>query len=36
VTKYHWTGVLFVLLIGYFLAIWFPGPGMAVKGKLGL
>ncbi len=33
---YHWTGVLVLLLIGYFLGVYMPGPGTAVRAKLGV
>jgi hypothetical protein len=32
--KSHWLGAVIVLLVGYALGIFFPGPGQAVKGKI--
>jgi hypothetical protein len=33
---YHWTGILVLLVIGYFLGVFFPAPGMALRGKVGV
>jgi hypothetical protein len=33
---YHWGGIIVLLLIGYFIGIYMPGPGQMVRGKLGV
>lgn len=32
--KSHWVGAVIVLLVGYALGVFFPGPGQTVKGKV--
>lgn len=32
---YHWGAILAFLLIGYFLGVWFPGPGSKVRAAIG-
>lgn len=34
--KIHWGFAIVVLLIGYALAMYFPGPGAMVRAKLGV
>jgi len=31
--KSHWIGALVVLLVGYALGLFFPGPGEKLKAK---
>ena len=33
---YHWGMIALFLLIGYAIALWYPGPGMKVKAALGM
>lgn len=35
-TKYHWGGMLLLFFIGYMVAIWYPGPGVALRSKIGI
>jgi len=33
---YHWTAILFMLLIGYVIGVYFPGPGQMLRSKIGV
>jgi hypothetical protein len=35
-TRYHWGGMLVLLLLGYFVGVWYPGPGAMVRAKIGV
>jgi hypothetical protein len=33
---YHWGLIVLVLVIGYMLGVFMPGPGVALRGKIGV
>lgn len=35
-TKYHWGGMVALLLIGYLIGIYLPGPGVTLRAKIGM
>lgn len=32
--KSHWIGAVIVLLVGYMIGVFYPGPGQTLKGKV--
>lgn len=32
--KAHWVGVVVVLLVGYAIGVFYPGPGQKLKDKI--
>lgn len=33
---YHWGAIVVVLLIGYLIGVWMPGPGNRLRGAIGM
>jgi hypothetical protein len=35
-TRYHWGGIVALLLLGYLIGIWYPGPGVQLRTRIGM